>query len=84
MCEHICIYIYRERESYICTNRKSTRASGGSFPASRRYARCVGTTSPSKSLSSGSPNGLYTILPSPTLYGVWHKKEGVYCTMVMQ
>ena len=20
--------------------------------------------------------GLYTILPSPTLYGVWHKKEG--------
>jgi len=36
----------------------------------------------------GARIGLYRILPSPILYGVYHKKDGrwggVYCAMVMQ
>jgi len=38
--------------------------------------------------ASPSRVGLYTILPSPILYGVYHKKEGrwvgVNCAMVVQ
>jgi len=37
---------------------------------------------------TGGEVGLYTILPSPILYGVWHTKKGsvggVYCSMVVQ
>jgi len=45
--------------------------------SARTYSPCAAAAGSKDAPRPARPLGLYTILPSPILYGVWHKKGGV-------